>query len=101
MHQLHEESRAARWLLEQLLRNGNEGLPVATACIRALESPHSAGSPAFLVVREWHPACVNATEQSKPTFTSGEGAFARIAKGACLTQSGNVRSPKNDVESTS
>jgi hypothetical protein len=39
-------------------------------------------------------ACVNTTEQdphglsSKPLFTSGEGAFVRIAKGACFTQSG-------------
>ena len=80
---------------------------MATACIRALESPHSAGSPCFLVVREWHPACVTLLSKdrqglySKPTFTSDEGAFARIAKGACLTQSGNVRSTKNDVESTS
>ncbi len=36
---------------------------------------------------------------SKPTFTSGEGALGRIA--ICLTQSGKVRSLKNDVESTS
>jgi hypothetical protein len=67
---------------QRFLSNGHEALPVATACIRALESPHSAGNPCSLVVREWHHACVNTTEQgsagliSKPTFTSGEGAFA-------------------------
>src|SRR5271166_2258455 len=42
---------------------GHGGLPVATARIRAHGSPHSAGSPCFLFVRKWHPACTNATEQ--------------------------------------
>lgn len=38
-------------------------LPVTTACIRAPESPHSPRSSRFLVVREWHPTCLNVTEQ--------------------------------------
>jgi hypothetical protein len=91
----------------EVLCNGCQVLPVATACIRALESPHSAGSSCFLVVREWHPACVKTTEQrpARPMLQTDlyqwRGCFGRIVKGACLTQSGNVRSPKNGVESIS
>lgn len=61
------DSSAVASLYRTFFGNERAGLPLAAACIRALASSHSAESPCFLVLREWHTACVSTDEQRPHT----------------------------------